>query len=151
MHNRFVQLLLHVLLPALLLSAAGCYRSVPIEGAAPAPRARVELRLTDRGALELGPRIGNTVERVEGTVVEASDSTVVLELSSATDRRGITQSWSGETVVFPRDYIARVSERRLSRKRSWLLAAGIVAAAAAAGGFSGAFGGDERGSEGSQQ
>lgn len=136
---------------ALVLPAAGCYRSVPIAGTTPTPRARVELQLTDRGAADLGPRIGNSVDRVQGTVVEANDSTITLALSSTTDRRGIDQSWTGEVVAFHRDHVARVSERRLSRSRSWLLAAGILAMAIAVSGFSGAFGGDERGSEGGTQ
>ena len=149
--RRLHRLALALAVPALLLPTAACYQSVPIAGAQPLPRQRIAGDLTVRASLDLAPRIGNLVQRVEGSVVEASDSTLVVALTAAVDRRGITTTWTGEAVEFRRDQIATIRERRLSHKRSWLLTAGIVALAAAAGGFSGAFGGEERGSEGSQQ
>lgn len=147
MRHRFATFLL--LVPALLLPTAGCYQHVPIDRPVPSPRTRVAVQLTDRGSLDLAPRIGNMIDRVEGSVIEAGDSTVVLAMSAAIDRRGITTSWTGETVEFRRDHIASLRERKLSRTRSWLVAGGILALAAIAAGFSGAFGGEERGSEGS--
>ena len=140
-----------LLLPALLLPTIACYQSVPVAGLTPAPRTRVELRLSDRGVVDLAPQLGTSIDKVEGTVAESNDSTIRVALTSATDRRGITTTWTGEVVEFRRDHIARLSERRLSRKRSWLVAVSIVALAAVAAGVSGAFGGEDRGSDGSTQ
>lgn len=148
MRHRLATLLL---VPALLLPTAACYQHVPVDRPVPAPRTRVSAQLTDRGSLDLAPRIGNMIDRVEGSVVEASDSTLVLAMSAAIDRRGITTSWTGETVELRRDQIASLRERKLSHTRSWIVAAGIIALAAVAAGFSGAFGGEERGSEGTPQ
>lgn len=148
MRNRYVFTLM---VPALLLPTVGCYQSVPVATPAPTPRTKVELQLTDRGVVDLAPRLGTSIDKVEGTVASATDSTIRLALTSATDRRGVSTTWMGELVDFRRDHIARLSERRLSRTRSWLLTAGIVAVALAAGGIGGAFGGEERVSEGSTQ
>ena len=135
MKTRFIAILV-----LFAFTLAGCYRSVPIAQPTIAPQTRVKLELTDRGSLELGPRIGNIIASVEGTVVESNDSTLTLALTLATDRRGIEATWRGEVVQFPRDYVARVSERKISKSRSWLLAAGIAAGALAAAGLGGSFG-----------
>lgn len=130
---------------------AGCYRTVPIVQPTIAPETRVRLELTDRGSVDLGPRIGNTIESVEGTVVQSTDSTLTLALQLATDRRGIETTWKGEVVEFRRDHVARVSERRVSKTRSWLMAASIVALALAAAGLGGSFGDGGRDGETSTQ
>jgi hypothetical protein len=109
----------------LLPGATGCYESLAARTAVVPPGTRVSLAITDRGRVALGPKMGEGVLRLNGTVAQASDSMYVVRISSVDYAAAPTGHWAGEEVQVPRDYVAGVSEQRLSRKRSWLMA-GIV-------------------------
>ena len=134
-------------LAAVLLG--GCHVNVPLASPVPAAGHRVVVRLTDRGSLEMARHVGPSVAELDGRVVAADERQLTLSLVSATTWRGIPSYWSGEEVVVERDYVASMSERRLSRTRSWLLTAGIITAALVAatvgglGGKEGGGGGDD--------
>ena len=112
----------------LLSSIGGCYSYVPVQATAPAPGTEVSVSITDRGRVELARSMGTGVRRLQGRLTASTDSTIVVSVSSVEYMdRAATVRWAGESVTLDRDVLAEVSERRLSRGRSWA-AAGIVAA-----------------------
>jgi hypothetical protein len=91
----------------------------------------VSLTITDQGRVGLGDRMGPGVMRVNGRVVDPSDSAWVVRVSSVEMLAGGKTNWSGEEVRLPRAYVGEVGTRELSRKKTWL-AAGITIGAVAA-------------------
>ena len=143
-----------VLARALVLLArgaalGGCPVNVPMSTPVPPAGHRIVVRLTDRGSVELARHVGPSIGELDGRVVAADERQLTLSLISATTWRGIPSYWAGEEVIVERDFIAGMTERRLSRTRSWILTAGIVTAAlvaatvGAVGGKSGGGGGDD--------
>ena len=111
--------------------SGACYRYTPIESASPALGTEVRLRLTDAGAVTLGPLVGNRVELVDGRISSVADTGLTLSVTATTDRLGVEVPWKGEEVVFPRSALAGVERRSLDRGKSYLvggIAAGLVAA-----------------------
>ena len=90
------------------------------------------MRVTDRGRVMLERQVGAGAQRLEGRLLSATDSTLSFALTSVRyiDNPSAVR-WTGETVTIARDVVVDVSERRLSRSRSWL-AGGIAALVVAA-------------------
>lgn len=113
-----------------VLAAPGCYVYEPLAAPAPDGRRVVALQLTDRGKLELADRLGGSVSRVEGRLVNRTDSTLLLAVQDAIMDRGSRVRWEGEVVELPEIYVNRVMERRLSKWRTGLLVGALVGGAA---------------------
>jgi hypothetical protein len=75
--------------------------------------------------------MGAGVMRVNGRVVDPSDSAWVVRVSSVETLTGEKTNWSGEEVRLPRAYVGDVGTRELSRKKTWF-AAGVAIGAVAA-------------------
>jgi hypothetical protein len=119
----------------LVPGATGCYESHAVRGATPLAGTEISLAITDRGRVGLGPQLGEGVLRLNGRLAQASDSVYLVRVASVEYAGAPTAHWTGEEVKVPRDYVASVAERRLSRKRSWLaaaLAVGVIVAISAA-------------------
>ena len=112
------------LLASLLLM--GCYQYVPL-ASTPVAGIRASLMLTDQGRVGLASRIGPGVARIEGAVVTASDSDVLLAVSDVYGINGIRSPWAGESVRVERPYVAIASERRLSRAHTAIVTVGLSA------------------------
>jgi hypothetical protein len=110
------------LVAAAWLVAAGCYRYTAIE-AAPGPGRDVRVDLTAAGSARLESLIGPRIEALDGRAVGSTDTSLVLAVSAAVERSGLTVHWSQERVDVPRSAISRVRGRELDRKRTWLVAA----------------------------
>lgn len=114
-----------------LSTTGGCYTYVPVQAAAPAPGTEVALSVTDRGRIDLTRQMGSGVRRLQGRLMSSTDSTIMLSVSAVEYLDSPTPvRWAGETITVDRNVLVEVSERRLSRSRSWV-AAGVVAVAAA--------------------
>jgi hypothetical protein len=115
----------------LLPSATGCYTNVPVWQGMPAPQSEITVGLTDRGRTTLAPQIGPGARHVTGRLLSVTDSAYVIRVSTV-DYISSSSSgtWSGEEVTLPRDLVSGVTERRLSRSRSWLTAGIVIAALA---------------------
>ncbi len=143
----------YLTIPALLLCA--CYRLIPVETARPQAGTEVSLELTDAGAVLMAPALGAQLESVKGRVALASDTVIVLGVTSTGHRNRREMLWNGERVDIPTTAVARLRERRLDRGRSWiasgLAVAGVVLVGAAFGvtgtGLDGLFGGRGGGSK----
>lgn len=109
----------------------GCYQFVPVGAPGPGENARVVVSLTDRGRVELAPRLGPNIRRVGGQTVQSGDRSITLSVTSIDYLTSSeVQGWTGERVEISRELIADLRERRLSRARTALFA-GFVAAAGA--------------------
>jgi hypothetical protein len=116
------------------LQLAGCYTYVPIGTARPQPGSRVAVSITDRGRVALTEPVGPGARRLEGDLVEATDSSIVMAVSSVRYLDlGVPARWAGQRVALRPDHIGDFRERRLSRTRTWLAlglaAVGVVATA----------------------
>jgi hypothetical protein len=110
------------LLPALL---SGCY----VYGPAPAtlePQVRVSVVLTDLGRVETSRQVGPRVMRVEGSLVDATDTAYLLAVSAVKPISGPWVRWGGEQVSVRREYVATMNQRRLSRGRTALFIGGAA-------------------------
>ena len=132
--------------------SGACYRYNTIDSQAPALGTEVRVRLTDAGAVALGPLVGNRIELVDGRIAAVSDTALTLAVTSTTDRLGSEVPWKGESVVFPRATVAGLERRSLDRGKSYLvggIAAGLVAAVGVGFSISGNGGGGRTGGTGS--
>jgi hypothetical protein len=127
----------------------GCYSYVPVMSpeAGPATGRYVELQITDRGRVGLGPRFGAGVRQISGTFVTQQGSNLVLSVDRVSNIDGEMNRWSGDTTQIDRDFVATMTERRVSPGRTTLLALAVGAAvyATASSGLLG--GGKDKGDE----
>jgi len=132
--------------------SGGCYRYTPIDSQSPALGSEVRVRLTDAGAVTLGPLVGNRIELVDGRIASVSDTALKLSVTGTTDRLGVEVTWKGEEVTFPRSALAGLERRSLDRGKSYLvggIAAGVVAAVGVGFSITGNGGGARTGGTGS--
>jgi hypothetical protein len=111
----------------ILILNAGCYYYQPMQTAAPEPGTYLQIMLTDSGTSHFWPYLGPDVGDLRGRLVTADPKALALSVESVEQRHGQVLSWKGETVTLGREYVARMNERRLSKSRTVLLAAGSVA------------------------
>ena len=111
------------------LVLAGCYKYVPADHAELAPATPVSVELSERGTVNLAPKIGQSVVVVEGNITDASASSLTLALESVR-RRGesAVANWNGESITLSSDDIAQVKRRELSRSRTFAASTALVAA-----------------------
>lgn len=112
---------------------AGCYAYSPLATDAARGGADIRVALTDAGARELASYLGRDVETVDGRLVASDSAGLTLSVRTTTTSSGVESYWRGERVLIPAAVVASTQVRRLSRTRSALVAAGIVAGAAAIG------------------
>lgn len=110
---------------------AGCYEYLPAYNASTLIGKRVELALTDSGAVVLANLLGPQIEVVDATLQSESPSTYVVSVTSTRMRSGTETPWRGETLAIPRPLVSALLERRFSPTRS-ALAGGIAAVGVAA-------------------
>ncbi len=108
--------------------AAGCYTSRPLT-AVPAPDTHLTVVLNDQGRVGVGSQVGPSAAQIEGTLVQATDTGYVLEVSAVEGISGARQRWAGEVVNLRTDYVASVRERRLSPVRTALAVIGFAGSA----------------------
>lgn len=116
-----------VVLPAL----AGCYNLVPVASLQPAPGTKLSLVLNDEGRIHTAEQLGPSTMRIEGQLVQASESNYVLAVTDVVDILGAHSKWTGETVPLPRSYVMTTYEKKFSTPKTVLVvgmaAAGFVA------------------------
>jgi hypothetical protein len=133
-----------------LLITTGCAAFAPVDAASARSVGEARVLLTERGTLELGTRIGPSIVAVDGRIMTATDTSVVIAMSQVLSRSGETQVWTGEPLSVPLDYVRGYERRQSSVKRTLLLTAGLLAGAAIVGigfnaGSSGSNGRDQSG------
>ena len=110
-----------------------CYSTRPLLDATPVPESTVIAQLTDQGVVDMSNAIGPGAEEVEGVVARADATSWTLRLVRVDQRGGISTPWNHEEVTFPRSVLTRVEVKQLDKKRSWMFAGMLTAAAVLAG------------------
>ena len=110
--------------------STGCYTTAPI-ASAPEPGQVLVMDLTDQGRVALGPSVGSAARSIEGTLDTRTDSAYTVKVASVVYMNGTNNRWTNEPLTIRSDLVRDLRERKFSRSRSGLLAAGIVGAAAA--------------------
>jgi hypothetical protein len=111
--------------------SSGCFQYVPLAPQAAAVGSQVRIELSDRGVVSVQPALGKSVTAVEGTVRGAAADSLTIALADVERRGSGTQTWAGETLVLKAEDIRAISERRLSQKRTTVVATGAITLAAA--------------------
>jgi len=110
---------------------SGCYTYAVKPVSDVSQNATVTADINDAGRVALGQRVGPEVMRVEGKVVERSDTSVRLLVSEVTYLNGSTQEWQGQEVGLRAQDMKSVTQRSFSRSRTALfigvVAIGVVA------------------------
>jgi hypothetical protein len=86
----------------------------------------VAFDITDAGRVSLGSTVGSGAEHIEGVIEERNDSAYVLRMRSVTYINGQSNQWSNERIVVGRQSVTNAKERRFSKTRTALAAAGAV-------------------------
>lgn len=123
--------LIALLCIALLAVQTGCYSFLPIQESAPNVGQEVGVILNDQGRQLVRDRLGELVERVDGTLLSVTETAITLSVTSTLSLRGTESIWAGEQVEIQRAGIRGFRERQLSRSRTVFLAIGIVVGVAA--------------------
>ena len=118
---------------AVLAGPLACFTTRPLPSTSAVAGRRVSLRLTARGSEALGRVLGPEVVRLEGELLAAPADSFVLAMVTAERSDGQESSWQRQRVAVARAFVADVAERRLDRRRTWVAAAGAIAAAVVAG------------------
>lgn len=135
--------LMRIALAAGLILATACYDQIPIGLSAPTRESRVIASLTDLGAQQMAGKIGPAATEIEGYIQSATDSVWSIRLVRVDQLGGYSTIWTQELVDFPRSALNAPVERRLNKKKSWVMAAvAAVGVSLARFAFSG-FAGDE--------
>jgi hypothetical protein len=69
--------------------------------------------------------------RLEGTLAGVEGGDLLVDASAVRQVRGYVSDLGGVRVRLPQQYVTRMDERQLSRKRTFLVSAAIVGAIAA--------------------
>jgi hypothetical protein len=113
-------------LAAFLLGISNaCYSYAPL-ASAPAPGSTVSFEITDAGRVGLGSKVGAGAEQLEGVVEGQNDSAYVLRMQNVTYINGQSNQWSNERLEIGKQYVTNAKERRFSKSRTALVAAGAV-------------------------
>ena len=126
---------------AALALASGCYTYQPIGAPRPAAGTQVSAELTEMGTASLGRLLGAGAVEVRGRLTDVTDSSITLVAEAVRLRSGVETFWQGERVTLQRALVARLSERRFSRRRSLLAGGALTAAAPVAAAVIGGLGG----------
>ncbi len=130
----------------LIVLVSGCYRSVPLETSTPPIGQTVSFIISDVGRVRLADRLGPGVTRIEGRVVGVEPEEYQISVFRIAQIDGGVSQWTGETIRLDRGFVDRLQGRQLSKKRTWILAAGVTAGVAlfiATRGLSGVFQGED--------
>ncbi|MEJ7810295.1 MAG: hypothetical protein WKG32_07760 [Gemmatimonadaceae bacterium] len=118
------------IVPLLAALLAGCHVYTPVS-TTPQPGVRFAFDLNDRGRVGVADSLGPEVARVDGVLLRSTDSLYVVQVKAVQGIRGSSRHWSDETVSLRREYVRDISERRLSKQRTALVAGGAVLAVVA--------------------
>ncbi|HUQ47972.1 MAG TPA: hypothetical protein VM053_06985 [Gemmatimonadaceae bacterium] len=109
-----------------ILWTSGCYSYAVRPVSEVSQNAIVTADINDVGRVALGDRAGPEVLRVEGKVVQRSDSSMRLLVSQVSYLNGDTQEWQGQELALRAQDVKVVSQRTFSRSRTALLIGAIV-------------------------
>ena len=117
------------LLSAPFLMTAACTVYTPVRGVEPVTGSDVRLRLTDKGAVDLAPRIGPRARTLEGTLRQVSDSSMVVSVRRVSRENQGQDTYDSLEITIPSQDIETAETSKTSVPRSFLPAGAIIASA----------------------
>lgn len=126
-------------------SMTGCYTYLPRPISEAAPKAQVSAEITDVGRVALGARVGSEVARIDGEIVQRTDSALQLTVSEVRYLNGASNQWQGQEITLRPQDVKSLTQRTYSKQRSMLAViaiGGLAALAILTAAFTGVFGGD---------
>lgn len=109
------------------LWVSGCYTYTARTVGDLPPNAVVSAELTDAGRVALGGRVGPEAQRVNGKVVQRSDTSFSVLVSKVTYLNGNENPWQGQEVSLrPQDFKS-LTQRTYSRSKTMLLIGAMTA------------------------
>ncbi len=130
---------------SLLVTSTGCY-TYPARAASEVnPPALVSVDVTDAGRVGLSDQMGTEVKRIEGQVVQRSDSALRLMVTEVRFLNGTSNKWQGQEVTIRPMDVKALSQRTYSRQRTMLATialGGLIALTVATKGFTNLFSGE---------
>jgi hypothetical protein len=117
------------LLSAPFLMTASCTVYTPVRGMEAAPGNDVRLRLSDKGAVDLAPRIGPRARVLEGTLRQVTDSSMVISVRRVAREDQGQDTYDALEITIPSQDIETAETSKTSVSRSVLTAGAIIASA----------------------
>jgi hypothetical protein len=125
---RWVSLIGRLLVAMVVLPLlAGCYSMIPLATMQPAPGTKVTVLLNDEGRMNTAQQVGPYTMRIDGQLVQATESNYVLAVTDVVDIRGAHSKWTGETVPLPRSYVMTTYERKFSTPKTVIMVSALTA------------------------
>ncbi len=104
----------------------GCYTVQPIAGQNLPVGATLVLVINDAGRVALGGSMGPAIGEIEGRLLEKDSTGYLVSVTQIRMLGGGEQVWSGERIQVRTEFVNSVSERKFSRSKTALIAAGAV-------------------------
>ena len=117
------------LISASFLLAASCTSYTPFHGVEATPGNDVRLRLSDKGAVDLAPKIGMRARQLEGTLKQVTDSSMVVSVRRVVREDQGQDTYDALEITIPSQDIETAETSKTSVPRSILAAGGILASA----------------------
>ena len=117
------------LLSAPFVMTVACTVYTPMRGVAAVPGYDVRLRLSDKGAVDLAPRIGPRARTLEGTLRQVSDSSMVVSVRRVSREDQGQDTYDSLEITIPSQDIETAETSKTSVPRSFLAAGAIIASA----------------------
>jgi hypothetical protein len=116
----------------LAFAAVGCYQYSTTGASEVRSPQQVRVELTDAGTANIVPKLGASVQFIEGHVVQASEAGLTLSVDQMR-RKGepLFKQWTGDSVQLASGDIRLVRLRTQNRSRTTIAAVGAGAAAIA--------------------
>ncbi len=110
------------------LGGSGCYRYVPIQPSAVRPNEEVRVLITDDAAARVVKEFGTYAGELEGQLATAESDSIAVSVLIARAYRGVSLDNVRQTLFLSRSEVVEVRRRQISRGRTVLAAAGVLAA-----------------------
>jgi hypothetical protein len=117
------------LLSAPFLVTASCTVYRPVRGVEAVTGHDVRVRLSDKGAVDLAPRIGPRARTLEGTLRQVTDSSMVVLVSRVAREDQGQDTYDALEITIPSQDIETAETSKTSVPRSFLMAGAIIASA----------------------
>jgi hypothetical protein len=114
-----------------MVGVPGCYKYVPIQPADARQSEEVRVRITESAATRLVKEFGAYTGQLEGQLAEQGRDSLSVSVAIGRAYRGMALENARQTLFLGRSEITEVRRRQLSRGRTALAAAGILAGFAA--------------------
>jgi hypothetical protein len=117
------------LLSAPFVMTVSCTVYTPVRGGEAVPGRDVRIRLSDKGAVDLAPRIGPRARTLEGTLREVTDSSMVVAVRRVSREDQGQDTYDSLEIAIPSEDIETAERSTTSAPRSILTAGAIIASA----------------------